>query len=81
MIKIPQKHYGDLEIHTREKDVIEIFENKEHSTISIERENIPALIDVLAKEIPEPFYCSINSVSVNKCNKQCEQCCIIKNNY
>lgn len=56
MIKIPQKHYGNIEIDTSKKDVIRIIETNNYGGIRIERENIQALIYVLAKEVDIKCY-------------------------
>lgn len=53
MIKIKQKHYGNLEIDTSEKDVIQIFmeTNLIDEAVQIERENLPRLIEILQGEL------------------------------
>ena len=51
-----QKFYGTLEIDTREKDIIQIWQKgkEEINVIQIERENISALIYLLEKENTKP---------------------------
>ena len=52
MEKIKQKHYADLEIDGREKDIIQIWMNKKTDAqlVQIERHNLQALIDILKRE-------------------------------
>lgn len=51
---INQVYYGDLQVDTREKDVVIIamFEKSETNLIQIERHNIARLIEVLTRELP-----------------------------
>ena len=52
-ITIEQKHYGNLEIDTSEKDVVQIWmhEKTESNVIHIENENIEWMIEILKSEL------------------------------
>ena len=53
MKKIEQKFYGTIEVDKKEKDVIQIwnFQKQSAGLVQIERENIPALIEILKTQI------------------------------
>ena len=48
MKKINQKHYPKIEVDTREKDIVQLWQNGD--VIQIERENIKTIIDLLIRE-------------------------------
>lgn len=52
MEKIKQKHYADLEVDGREKDIVQIWMNEktDAQVVQVERHNLRALIDILETE-------------------------------
>jgi hypothetical protein len=65
MENIKQKHYADLEIDGREKDIVQIWMNEktDAQVVQVERHNLRALIDVLEREAQS--FKNLNKAPVN----------------